>query len=84
MPQTLDVALNDVSPLGVMVKLERVCKDCPITLDGKNFPTDLMVLSIKEFNVILGINWITKYHTNLDYVSNSITFLAPRSLTLNF
>ena len=51
-PQTLEVALNVVSHLEAMVKLGRVCKDCPITLDDRNFPVDLMVLSMKEFDVI--------------------------------
>ena len=30
-PQTLDVSLNAESPLGVSVKLGKVCKDCPLT-----------------------------------------------------
>ena len=49
-PQTLEVALNAASPLGVSVKLSKVCKDCPLTLEGRNLPADLIVLSMREFD----------------------------------
>ena len=83
-PQALDVALNVVSPLGVSVKLGKVCKDCPLKLKDQNLPADLIVLSMKEFDVILGIDWLTKYHAKLDCVSKSISFSTPRSSPFNF
>ena len=45
-PQALKTALNAISPLGVTVKLGKVCRDCPLTLEGRNFPGDLVVLSM--------------------------------------
>ena len=82
-PQALDIELNVVSPLGVTVKLGRVCKGCPLNLENRNLSADLIVLSMKEFDVILGIDWLTKHHANLDCVSKSITFAIPRSLSFN-
>ena len=52
----LDVALNVVSMLGVKVKLGYVCKDCPQHLKDRDLPANLIVLFLKEFDVILGIN----------------------------
>ena len=59
--QELETVLNVVSPLGATVKLGKVCKDCPLTLENRNFLTDLIVLSMLEFDVIPGIDWFTKY-----------------------
>ena len=73
-----------MSPLGATVKLGRVCQDYLITLHDRNLPTDLIVLSMKEFDVILGIDWLTKFYANLDYVNKAITFSVPGSLPLNF
>ena len=56
MPQNLKVALNVVSPLGAMVTLGKVFKGYPLTLPDRNFLPDLIVLLMKEFNVILGID----------------------------
>ena len=41
-PQELETILNAVSPLGVIVKLDKVCKDCLLTLGNRNFLTDLI------------------------------------------
>ena len=51
-----------------------MCKKCAITLEDHESPIDLIVLSIREIDVILGIDWLTKYHANLDCVSRSIFF----------
>ena len=88
-PQELETVLNAVSPLGVTVKLVKLCKDCPLTLKNRNFSTDcfstdLIVLSILKFDVILGIDWLTKYGAILDCVSKSITFTVPRELSFKF
>ena len=73
-----------MSPLGVTVKLGKVCKDCPLTLENRNFPTDLILLSMSEFDVILGIDWLTKYGAILDCDSKSITFTMPGGLSFKF
>ena len=73
-PQALKTALNAISPLGVTVKLGKVCRDCPLTLEGRNFPGDLVVLSMSEFDVILGMDWLSKHGATLDCVSRTITF----------
>ena len=73
-PQTLKTAFNVISPLGAIVKLGKVCRDCPLTLKGRNFPRDLVALSISEFDVLLGMDWYTKHGDTLDCVSKIITF----------
>ena len=39
---------------------------------------------MKEFDVILGFDWLTKYHAKLDCVSKTITFFVPGSVPFNF
>ena len=83
-PQTLEVPLNVISPLEVSVRLGKVCKDCTLNLENRNLPIDLIVLSIKEFDVILGIDWLMKYHAKMDCVRKMITFALPRSQRFDF
>ena len=83
-PLELETVLNAVSPLGVTIKLGKVCKDYPLTLKNRNFPIDLIVLSMSEFDVILGIDWLTKYGAILDCVSKSITFTMSGGLSFQF
>ena len=83
-PQKLDIALNAASPLGATVTLGHVCKDCPLHLEDHSLPANLIVLAMKEFDVILGVDWLTKYHAKLDYVRKRISFLVPRSQSFDF
>ena len=83
-PQRLEKSLNAISHLGTIVKLGKVCKGFPLTVDARNFMADLIVLLILEFDVILGIDWLTKYGANLDCVSRSITFLTLGDLSFKF
>ena len=52
----LDIALNVASPLGAIVKLGYICKDCPLHWEDRSLSANLIVLSIKEFDVILGVD----------------------------
>ena len=63
------------------MKLGKVCKDCTLTLEDNNIPAELIVLPMKEFDVILGFDWLTKYHAKLD---KTITFSMPGSFSFNF
>ena len=73
-----------VSPLGMSIKFGKVCKGCPLTLDDRNFLMDLIVLSMSKFDIILGIDWLTKYCANLDCISKSISFSISGELSFTF
>ena len=38
-----------------------VCCDCPLKIKGYEFLADLMLLPFREFDVILGMDWLTKH-----------------------
>ena len=84
MPQKLDIALNDVQLLGATVKLGHVCKDCSLHLEDHSLLANLVVLSMNEFAVMLGVNWITKYHAKLDCVRKRISFSVLGGQSFDF
>ena len=47
------------NPLGHSVIVNRVYRDCPIRIREYEFPRDLIELSFREFDVILGIDWLS-------------------------
>ncbi|KAA3470154.1 Gag protease polyprotein-like protein [Gossypium australe] len=47
------------NPLGKYVLVDKVCKNCPLIIRGHCFPDDLMLLPFDEFDVILGMDWLT-------------------------
>ncbi|KAA3469562.1 vacuolar protein sorting-associated protein 35B-like [Gossypium australe] len=59
------------NPLGKSVLVDKVCNDCPLMTRGYCFLADLMLLSFDEFNVILGMDWLTLHDT----VNNEILLI---------
>ena len=47
------------NPLGKSVLVDKVCKNCLLMLPDICFPTDLMLLPFDEFDIILGMDWLT-------------------------
>ncbi|KAL4339517.1 hypothetical protein GQ457_08G022260 [Hibiscus cannabinus] len=46
------------NPLADSVRINLICKNCPLVLQGISFPTDLMALPFHEFDLILGLDWL--------------------------
>ena len=55
----LDTPLSVSTPLGEVSLLESVCRRCTVSLDESEFIVDLIVLHMSEFDVILGIDWLS-------------------------
>ena len=47
------------NPLGHSFIVNRVYRDCPIRIQKYEFPGDLIELSFREFDVILGMDWLS-------------------------
>ncbi|KAG8503507.1 hypothetical protein CXB51_001514 [Gossypium anomalum] len=54
------------NPLGQYVLVDKVCKNCPLMIQGHCFPANLMLLPFGEFDVILGMDWLTLYDAKVD------------------
>ncbi|KAA3487509.1 DNA/RNA polymerases superfamily protein [Gossypium australe] len=54
-----EFAIKVSNPLGKSVLIDKVCKNCPLMFRDIYFPADLMLLPFDEFNIILGMDWLT-------------------------
>ena len=50
--------MHVTSPLGQSVNVNRVYKNCPIVIHDREFSADLIALPFREFDLILGMNWL--------------------------
>ena len=58
-PLAYDMLLT--SPLGHSVKANRVYKQCPLMVHDREFSVDLIALPFHEFDLILGMDWLSKH-----------------------
>ncbi|CAL8992068.1 unnamed protein product [Prunus brigantina] len=49
------------SPLGGSLEVDKVCRSCMIEMSGHRIVVDLMVLEMLEYDIILGMDWLTHY-----------------------
>ena len=55
-----------VSPLGHSVKVDKIFRAVPLVTQDKIFEGDLMELPFWDFDLILGMDWLTKHKVTLD------------------
>ena len=53
--------MHVTSPLGQSVKVNRVYKNFPIVIHDREFSADLIALPFREFDLILGMDWLSKH-----------------------
>ena len=54
------------SPLGHSVRVNRVYKNCPLLVHDREFSVDLIALPFHEFDLILGMDWLSKHRAIVD------------------
>ena len=64
-------------PLRENVRTYRVCKDFPIVVCGKIMCADLVELPMRDFDVILGMDWLHSCYACMDCRSRVVRFRFP-------
>ncbi|VFQ90846.1 unnamed protein product [Cuscuta campestris] len=59
--ETLEYPVVVSNPLGHSLRLQHVYNQCPLMAQGRIFLADLIELPHKEFDVILGMDWLSKH-----------------------
>jgi hypothetical protein len=56
-----------VSPVGGRTQADKFCPNARVQIRGIKFPVDLVVMGTRDvdIDVILGMNWLTKYQASL-------------------
>ena len=49
------------SPLGITARIGTICRGCELEISGTLLTVDLRIIDLLEFDVILGMDWLTAY-----------------------
>ena len=58
--------MHVTSPLGNNISVNNVYRNCPIVVQAREFLADLITLPFREFDLILGMDWLTKHRAIVD------------------
>jgi hypothetical protein len=53
---------------------EYVYVDCEVQVQGRNLLGDLVILEIVGFDVILGMDWLSRHHASVDCWNKTVVF----------
>ena len=59
--ETLEEPLHVNSPLGIRARIGTICRGCELEISGTLLTVDLRIMDMSEFDVILGMDWLTVY-----------------------
>ena len=71
--ETLEEPLYVSSPLGTRARLGMICRVCELEISGTLLIVDLRIMDTSEFDVILGMDWLTAYRVVIDCERRRVT-----------
>ena len=71
--ETLEEPLYVSSPLETRVSIDLICRGCELEISGILLTVDLRVMDMSEFDIILGMDWLTAYQVTIDCERKRVT-----------
>ena len=73
-----------VSSPGAEYMASRWCDRLPLTIGSHIFPSDLVILESQALDIILGMDWLSKYGGNIDCASKTILLTTPEGKRIKY
>ena len=74
---SMTVPIRVSTPVGKPLVVDRVYRSCLVSLAGYDTWVDLIILGMVDFDVILGMDWLSHYHAVLDCNAKTVTLAMP-------
>ena len=74
------VSLPDGDPLFS----DRVVRDSRVLIGGQEFPADLVALYMRDLEVVLGMDWMSRHRATLDCYKKEVKLHRPGKMEVKF
>ena len=71
-------------PTGDLLVSDRVVRDSRVLIGGQEFLADLVALDMTDFDVVLGMDWLSCHRATLDYYKKEVKLHRPGKLEVKF
>ena len=82
--QPIDGGMVVSVPNGYTLISERIVPSSKLVIQNKDFPADLIVLGIHDFDIVLGMNWLSRHRATLDCCKKEVRLVRPEELGVIF
>ncbi|KAL5565172.1 hypothetical protein UlMin_028336 [Ulmus minor] len=70
----LDAPFCVSTPSGKCLEASSILKDCPLVIEGHILTADFIVLGIHDFDIILGMDWLSKHYATIECHEKEVLF----------
>ena len=71
-------------PVGDSLFSDIIVRDSIVLIRGQKFPADLVALDMRDFNVVLGMDWLSRHRSTLDCYQKEVKLHRPGKLEVKF
>jgi hypothetical protein len=82
--ELLDFLMMVDIPDGDSLVTDLVYRSCDVQVADRELLVYLILLDIQDFDVILGMDWLSTYHASVDCYSKHVTFHIPNQFEFHF
>ena len=82
--QPLEGCMRVSLPAGDPLFSDRVVRDSRVLIGGPEFPADLVALDMGDFDVVLGMDWLSRHRATLDCYKKEVKFHRPGKFEVKF
>ncbi|XP_070030456.1 uncharacterized protein [Nicotiana sylvestris] len=83
-PEPLGTPIHVSILVGNFLVVDRVYRSCMVIFCVFETRVDLLLLDMLDFEVILGMDWLSPYHTGLDCHAKTVSLTMPRLTRLEW
>ncbi|XP_071688789.1 uncharacterized protein [Rutidosis leptorrhynchoides] len=73
-PTWLSTPFTISTPMGSIEIIDRVYQNCRLEFNDCMFPANLFPMTMHDFDIILGMDWLSQHHATIDCYSKRILF----------
>ena len=75
--ESLPEPVHVSTPVGEFLVVDQVFRSCLVIINGYDSRANLIMLDMIDFDVILGMDWLSPYHAVLDCYAKTVTLSMP-------
>ena len=78
------ITFSVMVPSGEILNSGELAKVCEFSISGNTLCVDLIILKMHDYDVILGMDWLSKHYAKIDCKKNKVTFRPPQKESFKF
>ena len=82
--QPLEGRMRVFLPVGDPLFSDRVVRDSRVLIGGQEFPADLVALDMRDFDVVLSMDWLSRHRATLDCYKQEVKLHRHGKLEVKF